>query len=166
MMRNVTVCVDGSDSAEAAFHQAADLAKALGAPLHILTVAPPAVPSYLGAPSSPSTFLPDEEVVRYHSELAQRFVARAKERGLSDVGYTVMKGHAVEQILDHLDREPADVLVVGARGLSRFQRLLLGSVSSALVQYAKCSVLVVKGSVSTSAKSSSPKAKPRNTVQH
>lgn len=144
MSKNITVCVDGSESSEAAFSMAVELAKGMGASLHILTVAPPSVPSYMSVPASPAGMMPDEEVVRHHTELAERFMESARQRGVEDRGFTVLKGHVVEQVLDHLEREGTDLLVVGARGLSRFQRLLLGSVSSALVQYAKTSVLVVK----------------------
>jgi nucleotide-binding universal stress UspA family protein len=39
----------------------------------------------------------------------------------------------------------ADLLVLGARGLSPFKRFLLGSVSLSVARHAPCSVLVVKG---------------------
>ena len=38
----------------------------------------------------------------------------------------------------------ADLVVVGSRGLSRIERLLLGSVSTKVVQRAPCDVLVVR----------------------
>jgi nucleotide-binding universal stress UspA family protein len=38
----------------------------------------------------------------------------------------------------------ADLLVLGSRGLGMLDRLLLGSVNSAVVQRAPCSVLVVR----------------------
>ena len=43
-----------------------------------------------------------------------------------------------------LEQNPTDLLVVGSRGLSAARRLLLGSVSTALVNHAPCPVLVVR----------------------
>ena len=47
-------------------------------------------------------------------------------------------------ILSYAEKNNADMIVSGSRGLGRFKRLILGSVASSLVQYAKCPVLVVK----------------------
>jgi nucleotide-binding universal stress UspA family protein len=141
MVKDIVVCVDGSQQAEEAFDQAVDLAKGLGVPLRLLTVVPVINLYYLTASATP---VPDDEQVRYHWELATRMIERAKARGVSEAGFAVLEGSPVDAILEHLEREPAGLLVVGARGLSRTQRLLLGSVSTALVQQAHCSVLVAK----------------------
>jgi nucleotide-binding universal stress UspA family protein len=141
MVKDIVVCVDGSQPAEEAFDQAVDLAKSLDLPLRILTVVP-LVNLYYATPSASP--VPDEEQVRYHWELASRMIERAKERGVSEAGFTVLQGTPVDAILEHLEREPAGILVVGARGLTRSQRLLLGSVSTALVHQAKCSVMIAK----------------------
>jgi nucleotide-binding universal stress UspA family protein len=37
-----------------------------------------------------------------------------------------------------------ELIVVGTRGLSGFKKLLLGSVSGALVSHSPCSVLVIR----------------------
>jgi nucleotide-binding universal stress UspA family protein len=47
-------------------------------------------------------------------------------------------------LLNEAERLDADCVFVGARGLSRLKRLLLGSVSMALVTRAQCSVEVVR----------------------
>ena len=53
-------------------------------------------------------------------------------------------GHPAEQIIYDADRHDVDVIVVGHRGRSKFARLLLGSVSKQVVQYADRAVLVVR----------------------
>jgi nucleotide-binding universal stress UspA family protein len=47
-------------------------------------------------------------------------------------------------ILDYAENEDKDLNVIGSRGRSRFKKLLLGSVASAVVRYATCPVLVIK----------------------
>jgi len=48
-----------------------------------------------------------------------------------------------EGILNFADRNDIDVIVLGSRGLNLIRRMLLGSVSSHIVQHAKCPVMVV-----------------------
>lgn len=47
-------------------------------------------------------------------------------------------------ILDVAQEQNADLIVVGARGLTGFERFLLGSVSSKLSHHAPCSVMIVR----------------------
>jgi nucleotide-binding universal stress UspA family protein len=47
-------------------------------------------------------------------------------------------------ILDEAEKWKADLIVVGSHGYPAWERLLLGSVSQAVVSHAKCSVEVVR----------------------
>ena len=53
-------------------------------------------------------------------------------------------GTARGVILDEADRWKADLIVVGSHGYPTWERLLLGSVSQAVVAHANCSVEVVR----------------------
>lgn len=55
----------------------------------------------------------------------------------------VLEGHPAEQILAQAKQLPADLIVVGARGLGGVARLLMGSTSERVLSHAACSVLVV-----------------------
>jgi len=57
----------------------------------------------------------------------------------------VVVGDPRAEIVRMADEWPADLIVLGARGLGRIKRLLLGSVSLAVARHAPCPVLVVKG---------------------
>jgi nucleotide-binding universal stress UspA family protein len=50
----------------------------------------------------------------------------------------------VGEIIKFAEREKVDLIVIGTRGQSEFERLLLGSVTSGVTVYAQCSVMIVK----------------------
>jgi nucleotide-binding universal stress UspA family protein len=73
----------------------------------------------------------------------------AVERLLEQAGFAagrrevaVLEGDAAAAILDLCEARPVDLVAVGRRGLSRLHELLLGSVSSRLIERAPCPVLV------------------------
>ena len=144
----IAVAIDGSPNSEDALATAIDLASKYGSELTILTVAP-VVPVYL-----PSTgpYLPaaitEGDVTRYR-ELVDSAVKKAQAGGVSAVTGVCGEGVIVDEILSHLETHPTDLVVVGSRGLSAAKRLLIGSVSGALVSHAPCPVLVVRARSST-----------------
>lgn len=58
----------------------------------------------------------------------------------------VLVGYAsvVKAIIQYAEKNKMDLIVTGSRGMSGFQKMLLGSVASGVVTYAHCPVLVVK----------------------
>ena len=64
----------------------------------------------------------------------------------SEMHTKIAHGHAAEEILKEAETSDADLIVIGDRGGRGLTRFLLGSTSSRIVQYAPCSVLVVKKS--------------------
>jgi nucleotide-binding universal stress UspA family protein len=64
-------------------------------------------------------------------------------RGLI-VSSVIKEGDPKQILLDEAEHWGADCLFVGARGLSRIERFLLGSVSAAVATRAHCSVEVVR----------------------
>jgi nucleotide-binding universal stress UspA family protein len=104
------------------------------------------------APAPLSTHLsvsgtePDEgEAIHFFESLAKQVVAEATQRmkvlGLK--GSVRVERKAIAQVLiKHAGTN--GLLVVGSRGLNALDRLMMGSVSTAVVLHAPCSVLVVK----------------------
>jgi nucleotide-binding universal stress UspA family protein len=66
-----------------------------------------------------------------------------RNRGLI-VSSVIQEGNPKQVLLDEAEQWGADCLFVGARGLSRVERFLLGSVSAAVAARAYCSVEVVR----------------------
>lgn len=55
-----------------------------------------------------------------------------------------IKGSPTEVIVDEAERWRADLIVIGSRGLGAWRRMMLGSVSNAVLHHAKCSVEIVR----------------------
>ncbi len=146
--QRITVAVDGSEHANAALDVAVDLAKRYGASLTVVGVAP-LIPVYI-APTEPLTpgIVPPSDLPQYR-EIVEAAVKRAKAAGLPSVSGVAKEGVVVDELLDHAEAHPTDLIVVGSRGLSTTKRIFLGSVSSALVAHAPCPVLVVRPASAT-----------------
>jgi len=56
----------------------------------------------------------------------------------------LLEGHPVEELLDLAGRIKADHIVVGHRSKGMFERLLMGSVAKRVVDFARCTVTVVR----------------------
>ncbi|HXW67161.1 MAG TPA: universal stress protein [Thermoplasmata archaeon] len=145
IFRRLAVAVDGSANADAALDVAIDIAGQYHASLTVVGVAP-FVPVYM-APSEPfvPAVVPPSELGRFR-QIVEDAVKKAKGAGLGAVDGIAYEGVIVDELLDHLDKHPTDLLVVGSRGLTTAKRIFLGSVSSALVEHAPCPVLVVRPS--------------------
>ena len=62
----------------------------------------------------------------------------------AEVKKTSLVGHPAQLIPEYANEQKADLIVMGARGLSAMQNLYLGSVSLATIASSKCPVLVFR----------------------
>lgn len=76
-------------------------------------------------------------------ELVNDSVALLREHG-AEVDGVLLEGDAATEILRHAKNSEVDLIAAGSRGLSEVQGWLMGSVSRKLVNFAGCSVLIVK----------------------
>ena len=97
-------------------------------------------------------FLPDtselektarENAAKIVEESAEKIKAFAGEKSVT-VSTDVLFGSPDSRIVETAETWGADLIVVGSHGYSRWERLLLGSVSDSVVHHAPCSVLVVR----------------------
>jgi nucleotide-binding universal stress UspA family protein len=56
----------------------------------------------------------------------------------------LLGGNVVDQIVKTAKEGNFDLIVIGARGLSRFEEILLGSVSHGVAEKAPCPVIVTR----------------------
>ena len=74
---------------------------------------------------------------------AMRKLKEASEKTLK-ISHEIIDGPPSQVIVEEAESWGADLIVMGSRGLGAWNRLLLGSVSSAVVHHAKCSVEIVR----------------------
>ena len=121
MIENILLATDGSSPAKQATEFAASLALHFRAKVSVLHAYMP-VPAYLGEPSFSGAF--------YET--------------LAEVETEVIEGPPANAALGVAETRKPDIIVMGARGLSTWQELLMGSVSMLVTQRVECPVLVVK----------------------
>jgi nucleotide-binding universal stress UspA family protein len=138
MYRRILVGYDGSAAGRKAFDTALELARKDGAELYVVSVARP-----LEIADDVEAEAVMENSREYHRRLLAELKTSVATKGVK-THYEVAVGHPAEQIIYHADQHQADLIVVGDRGRSKFAKLLLGSISKNVVQYAARPVLVVR----------------------
>lgn len=139
-MKHVVVPVDGSEAAARAAKFGADLLSG-GGKLTLLFIydAPAAEMLGLGA-------LSEHDVKRVKTSVAERTFEKATTGISTNASITkvVELGHPARAIVSFAKANSADLIVMGSRGLSAFQEVLLGSVSDYVLHHAHCPVTIVR----------------------
>ena len=145
---SILVAVDGSPNSMRAAEMAVDLAKKNGAHLYVLSVISTPVFAATGIQETPASDVAGEffDKAKKDAEgVVAGVVSKANAEGLKVRGEIIENvPSVVEAISDYAEEWKVELIIVGTRGLSGFKKLLLGSVSSALVAHAPCSVLVIR----------------------
>jgi len=138
---HVLAATDGSDPAERAIDLAAEIARAAGARMTILTVEGELSPQEMRALVHAEGDAAAALDAQAHGVLADA-ARRARSLGVAELSTRIALGDPAEAILEAVRRD-VDLLVLGRRGRGRLSGLLLGSVSQKLVSLAPCAVAVV-----------------------
>jgi nucleotide-binding universal stress UspA family protein len=134
MPTKILVAFDGSESANHAFNQAVDLAAKYGAELHVLTVARP--PDF-------GEEVETEAVIENSRRHAHHIQKPLKDKA-PNAHFEVSVGHPAVKITAYAEGHGIDLIVMGHRGKTLFERWLIGSVAKKVISYAPCSVYVVR----------------------
>lgn len=139
----IVVGYDGSGDADRAVEAAADQVGPDGT-VHVVTAFHPESDSELieHLRQLPEEFRYVYDAYAAERERQQTALVMLRERGVAYEGHVVPDDPAVA-ILDVAQREGADLVVVGSRGLGGMKRFLRGSVSARVAAHAPMSVLIV-----------------------
>ena len=142
MFEAIVVGTDGSETAEEAVRQAGELAKALGARVHVVSAYEPAGVKVAGGAASVQAEWTVGPGVKVDAVL-ERAAGAIRVKGVEVETYA-RKADAAEAILDVAEEQQADLIVVGNRGMHGARRFLLGSVPNKVSHHAPCSVLIIR----------------------
>ena len=145
---NILIATDGSDYADNALDFMLRFPFPRNSRMTVLTVVSdiPMLPAELEALDETQSQALEEANKRLYQD-AEDLVARASSCLWEDgwPGETMVRnGNPVDEILRVADEIDADLIVVGSHGTGMTKRFLLGSVSDRVLEYASCSVLIVK----------------------
>jgi nucleotide-binding universal stress UspA family protein len=142
MAHSIVVGTDGSEHAERALDEAVAIALRDGAALHIVTAFPD--PAVIREKITSGATAHSINLGEVADSVLARAAARAQEGGVKAETHS-RESDPAEAIIEVASAQNADLIVVGSRGLSGVQRILLGSVSSKVSEHASCSVMIVRG---------------------
>ena len=91
-----------------------------------------------------SILVPDEILTEVGTLILDNARQRAESKGVKDVTTQILDGAAADKIVAAAEKEKADMIVMGSRGLGNLAGLLMGSVSHKVSHLAKCTVVAVK----------------------
>jgi nucleotide-binding universal stress UspA family protein len=145
MFSSIVVGTDGSETATKAVRQAAELARAVGAKLELVSAYEPVPAQRLSderrqAPEDLQWAINPREDVDATLEAAATV---AREAGV-EVAVYARQGDPADAILDVAEEREADLIVVGNKGMTGAKRFLLGSVPNKVSHHAPCSVLIIR----------------------
>lgn len=157
-LKNILLAVDGSECSEAALNYLARFTLQPDCCVHVFSVSAPIGLSDLNTGAWPvghelvpvlsDRDLEELENIRISErkrarELVERTIEQLRAAGVQAEG-SQAEGDAASEIIRYSKDHQVDLLVAGSRGLSQVSGWLMGSVSRKLVNFAPCSVMIVK----------------------
>jgi nucleotide-binding universal stress UspA family protein len=144
-IQTILVPTDFSEDAAHALATAKDLARRFGSKivlLHAYRVDLPMSTPALGG----GFILPDDFYEQLRAEATRQIEALAGEVAKDEIPVSsiAIEERAAVAIVEEAKRLPADLIVIGTRGLTGLKHMALGSVAERVVREAPCPVLTVK----------------------
>jgi nucleotide-binding universal stress UspA family protein len=146
----ILIAADGSKFSETVVEKSCELVRNIEKVVVKIVSAfePPlmtaAAPYFVPAPYNPKI----EQAMRGAAEQAIAEAERRIRENLpdSEIDLTreVLRGSPERAIIEEAEKWGADLIVVGSHGYGFWERIFLGSVSTAVVHHAPCSVMVVR----------------------
>ena len=142
MYKKILMAYDGSDAGQKALLDCKELADWSQSQLCLVAVMPSAM-SFVGLEGGVYDVELEEREKKKYRGVLDDGLRRLEEAGWSAQG-EVVTGEAIDEITKYARKIGADLIIVGHKHLDSWAaRWWRGSISSALIEHAPCSVLVV-----------------------
>ena len=145
----ILVCTDGSEKSKKAIQEASVIAEGCKVDeVAVIHVYDYNMFPYATGPIAPEHVEQYQKIIDEQKAIKEKMLSEDekifKEKKINT--HTILKeGNPSDVIIKIAQEEGFDMIVVGSRGLGGLKKILLGSVSNAIMQEAEnCSVLVVK----------------------
>jgi nucleotide-binding universal stress UspA family protein len=143
-MSGIVVGIDGSHHSTRALEWALKEGAIQHAPVTVLTVHVVPASPWTGNPVIlPQDPAEQEKILRAAEDMTATATSQLGGSRPASVMVRAVTGYPAEELIEA--SRDADLVVVGSRGGGGFAKLMVGSVSSQLVQHAHCPVVVVPG---------------------
>ena len=141
VFKKILVPLDGSAHSLHALEKALQIAKKFEEKITLIYVYSVRVDSFAITPTQVYSYVQDFR--KYGKDILTDGEKQVKAEGVQ-VETILKEGHIVEEILKTSREDNFDLIVIGARGISKLKEFFLGSVSHGVTTHAPCPVLVVK----------------------
>ncbi len=138
----ILLATDGSKPALTATKKAVELAKALGATLHVVCVKEDVMSMPL---ERKGEMLAEEEIVGIHAKGGEVAMEWAERNSVPAVLKTYPGGPVVGAILDYARQVHPTFIVLGHAGRSGWEKIALGSVAEGVMKHSPYPVIMTKG---------------------
>jgi nucleotide-binding universal stress UspA family protein len=139
VFEKILVPLDGSEHSLNALEKAIQIAKKFDGKITLINVY--SVSSFRMTPSQVFAYV--VEIRKSGESILAEGQKIVFDEGIQ-VETLLKEGHIVEEILQKAREGNFDLIVMGARGISKMKEILLGSVSHRVTTHAPCPVLIVK----------------------
>lgn len=137
----ILIATDGSENSKNAVQSGIELAKSTGAKVYAVYIIQPV--SAAMSRKGPDWAKDAMEMMRKDGEKATGYIETLGQEANLDVESVIHEGDPAEEIIKLADKNDADLIVMGTRGLSGIKRFMVGSVADKVVRHSDKKVLVV-----------------------
>lgn len=141
-MENLLIATDFSDNAFNALQYGLEIALKTKAKLHVIAVAH-VIRSGAGRLRSIDHIV--EEDVRNSMHRLQKDIEKLEIYNQVSITFITLKGETADVVIDYANKIKADITFIGAKGITNFEALVIGSVALNILHKSKLPVMVVPG---------------------